>query len=185
MSAAVRVIAIAAAAALIGGAGFFALQPRAPTAATGPDAIASGGCYTAEVNRRHYDLSTWFLVANQRANRVDWDPKGMRCDHTAGTARLTIQITHRESQRDTAQIDTGPSIITQETGFTRERIDYVFDCKNRQIAALERRLMGDGEEALRVIDLTSGGQPQFKPYGEGGIGVALDGPVCGAGMALR
>jgi hypothetical protein len=185
MSAAVRIIAIAAATAVLGVGAFFALQPRPQSTATGPGEAAHGGCYTAEVNRRHYDLSTWFLVANQRDNRVDWDPKAMTCDHAAGTADITIQITHRESQRDTTQIDTGPSIITQETGFTRERIDYRFDCKTRQIAALERRLMGDGEVALRVIDLKANGQPQFKPYGEGGIGVALDGPVCGAGMALR
>lgn len=171
-------------AAVIGAIGWFTLQPR-PQAATGANAVAPGGCYTAEVNNRHYSFSTWFLVANQRDNRVDWDPKGMTCNHEAGTADIRVQITHRTTQRDTNQIDTGATIITQDTGFTRERIQYRFNCKTREIAALERDIMGDGEVVLRNEILLADGQPQFKPYGEGGIGVSLDGPVCGAGMGLR
>lgn len=178
----VRLVALVVAAVVIVGAGWFVLQPK--PAPTGAERIAEGGCYTAAVNDKYYSFGRWFLVANQRGERVDWDPKGMTCDQPAGTADVLVQITHREAQRDTSEIKTERSTIVQDVVYNRERYKYRFDCKNRQIAALERIIMGDGEAVLRSTALNSG-QADFKPYGEGGIGVALDDEVCGTGMGLR
>jgi hypothetical protein len=175
---------LALAAGVIGVGGYFALQPR--TGSTDPTAdLTAGGCYGKAVVERHYGFSEWALVANQMDNRVDWSPKAVTCDRTAGTADVIVQITHKKGQRETVQVDTGPTIITQDDLFTRERVTYRFDCKGKQIAALERRIMSDGDAVLRVIDLKTNGAPVFKPYGEGGVGSALDGPVCSTALRLR
>lgn len=178
----VRLAAFAVVAAVALGVGYVTLQPR--TATDEPETLTAGGCHGAAVMERYYGFSDWVLLANQAKYRVDWRPASLTCDLAKGTADVMIQITHRETQRDINAIDTGPSIITQDTGFTRERISHRFDCKTKQIAALERQLMGDGDVVLRTISLLQNGEPAFKPYGEGGVGVALDGPVCATAMQM-
>lgn len=173
----IRLIGFAAVAAVVLGAtGYFALQPRG--GAETPGAVNANGCFSDEVLNRYYGFSDWSDVSRTSQYRVDWSPKTMRCDKAARTADVTVQIIYATPQRDVNQIDTGPTIITEDLYFNRERRLLRFDCATRQMALVERRLMGEGEVVSRVIDYRVDGAPNFQPYEPNDIGSAMDERVC-------
>jgi hypothetical protein len=163
-------------AAVVGGAGFFALQPRG--GAETPGSVNANGCFSDQTLDRYYGFSDWSDVTRTSEYRVDWSPKTMRCDPATRTADVAVQITYATPQRDVSQYDTGPTILTQELFYTRERLSLRFDCANRQMAVVERRFMSEGEVVSRVVDLRVNGSPKLEPYKPNGLGIAMDERVC-------